>query len=290
MQINKSLLLRPAQPIQDKEISSFLAQCDLSGMQSWLDNKESLDVFFETARIWIRDFQHSNDFSSFRLQLCSGTTESFVNFYMIHQNRTLKILKGEYPFHRDVFDKLSRPWDWLSRDTLTSQDAVIISYPFSGSGNAPSDFTDILQRCEELGIPVLIDCAFAGLSGLVLPKIDHFQCVQTISFSLSKVFNYGHFRCGFEFTRGPGGFTGILTEWDYGPKAATFWGQKLMSQFPLHTIYRKYRNHQIQVCKALGLTPSDTVLFGLGDQAWSDFARDKTFNRVCLSEVLTVSS
>ncbi|MNT30897.1 hypothetical protein D3C72_1667140 [compost metagenome] len=198
----------------------------------------------------------------------------------------MKVLKGEYPFHRDVFESLGFSWSWLELENLNSSDFVILSVPFSGDGEIHPQLIEILNRCEKLQVPVLIDCAFAGLSDLVLPKIDGFQCVQKICFSLSKIFNLGTLRCGFEFSRYQKGANYTLTQWDYGQKVAAYVGMQLMKQFPLHFIFTKYRERQIQICQQLKIQPSATVLFGLGDNTWKEFSRDGFANRICLSEIL----
>ena len=39
---------------------------------------------------------------------------------------------------------------------------MIISVPFSDSGNEPKELYDILEECEAKGIPVWIDAALYG--------------------------------------------------------------------------------------------------------------------------------
>ncbi len=287
MPVDKSLLLRSAQPLQDPQVEAYIETLSFKNLRKWNDAENSRLHFFRAATLWLQDFLGTNDLAAFpHLHLTNGTTGSFENFYQIHCNRKLKVLPGEYPFHRDVFENLERPWAWLQIDQLDQNDFVILSVPFSGDGNIHPELFSVLEHCEALRIPVLIDCAFAGLSALTLPDLRRFQCIQKISFSLSKVFNFGHFRCGFEYCKLPTGSNFILNNWDYGPKAAAYWGLALMQQFPLRHIFDTYRAKQLEVCKELQITPSDTVLFGIGDDSWKEFNRDKTFNRICLSNVL----
>jgi hypothetical protein len=286
MTLDKSALLRPATPILDLDIESCLSTQSWFS-RPWLDDEKSTALFFVQALKWLKPFLGDNDLSAFQTRaLTAGTTGSFQDFYQLNCNRKLKVLRGEYPFHRDVFESLNQAWSWLEIENLDANDFVILSVPFSADGEIHPQLFAILDRCEALQIPVLIDCAFAGLSNLVLPKLTQYQCVQKVCFSLSKIFNLGSLRCGFEFSRYQKGANFTLTEWDYGQKVAGFIGLHLMQQFPLHYIYNKYRAAQLSICQQLQIQASSTVIFGLGDNTWKEFSRDGYANRICLSDVL----
>lgn len=287
MALNRSQLLRPATPIQDSEIEAEISQLSFSGYRVWCDAENAVESFFEKAQSWFAPFLGENDLRKLEGRfLSSGTTGSFQNFYQINSQRRLRVLPGEYPFHRDLYSKLGLSWKWLDIADLHEDDCVIMSVPFSGDGNVHPLLMPILRRCEDLRIPVLLDCAFAGLSDLKLPNVTSFSCVHTLTFSLSKFFNIGHLRCGFEFSKYDLGANALLSEWDYGPKAAAYFAKLMMERFPVNYLQDKYRERQLKICHEYGLTPSATILFGLGDASWKEFSRDGFANRVCLSEVL----
>lgn len=277
---------RPALPIRDIAIESFLREQNLSSFRSWVDSESSQKEFFNVAEEWLKPFLFGYNLSGFQGRyLTSGTTGSFQNFYQIHNRRRLRVFSGEYPFHRDLFRDLGLPWEVLDgRTGIDRNDFLIMSLPFSGDGNIHPMFVATLQRCEELQVPVLIDCAFAGLSDLSLPDLSEYRCIHTISFSLSKFFDMGHFRCGFEFSKYEKGANALLSEWDYGPKVAAYLGQKMIQRFPFDFLYKKYRGRQLELCQQFDLSPSSTLLFGLGDDSWDEFSRDGYANRICLSE------
>lgn len=283
---NRIFLERPAIPIRDSEVESFLESLNLLSFRAWTDADESQLEFFKIAESWLKPFLGENKLSDFQGRyLTPGTTGSFQSFYQIHSGRRLRVFAGEYPFHRDVFSGLGLSWAVCDGGDLEPNDFLIMSVPFSGDGNIHPSLFSTLYACEQMKIPVLIDCAFAGLSNLILPDLSRFSCIQTICFSLSKFFNMGHFRCGFEFSKYDKGANALLANWDYGPKFSAYIGQQMMLHFPLEFLYRKYWQRQRELCNLYGLRPSDTILFGLGDDSWKEFSRDGFANRVCLSQI-----
>ena len=59
---------------------------------------------------------------------------------------------------------------WLDEDDYESDDVVMISVPFSDSCTLPENLDDLLTRCDDLNIPVMLDFAYLNISlGL---KID----------------------------------------------------------------------------------------------------------------------
>ena len=70
-------------------------------------------------------------------------------------------------------------------------------------------------------------------------------------------------------------------------KYVFYLGNEIISKFDVDYIYNKYRSRQIILCGEYGLTPSDSVIFGLGESTISEFDiynRGTNFRRVCLSD------
>ena len=51
----------------------------------------------------------------------------------------------------------------LSNEPLVEGDVVVMSCPFSGTGNIPAGFYNILEQCEKLAIPVMLDLAYINI-------------------------------------------------------------------------------------------------------------------------------
>jgi hypothetical protein len=63
-------------------------------------------------------------------------------------------------------------------------------------------------------------------------------------------------------------------------------GVSMMTEFEADWTYEQYRLLQIQECKTLGLTPSDSVYFGLDyNNQYPEYSRGGTTNRLCFSRI-----
>ena len=73
---------------------------------------------------------------------------------------------------------------------------VIFSLPFSDYGDIHPKTNDILDKCDELEVPVFVDCGHLVMARDIEFDFDR-KCIEGISFSLSKGF-YGaeHLRIG----------------------------------------------------------------------------------------------
>ena len=68
---------------------------------------------------------------------------------------------------------------------------MVISVPFSDNGYIHPDTQEILETCNKLEIPVLIDLAYYNLARGIDFNLDE-PCISTFTFSLSKGF-FKHF-------------------------------------------------------------------------------------------------
>jgi hypothetical protein len=212
-------------------------------------------------------------------RLTSGNTQAFDDFYIRHHERTFKFLRGEYPY----LSMYARRWDLVNEPAeLTRKDALVMSAPFSATGNMHPLFYDMLERADQVGIPVLIDCAFLGITRNLKLQLEH-RCIETVCFSLSKAFGAGCFRSGIELSKQNGGPASIQNEWCYVQLLSAKIGLEIARQYSPDYIPEKYRAWQLEICQEFGLEPSDTVVFGLGDERFGYFDVDGVVNRVCIT-------
>ena len=79
----------------------------------------------------------------------------------------------------------------------------------------------------------------------------------------------------------------ILASWDYINSWSAYIGFQLINNFSIDYMNKKYRSIQEEICSELDISPSQTLLFGIGtDDKWKSFSRDNKFNRVCLSQAI----
>lgn len=211
----------------------------------------------------------------------NGTTEAFDKFYMKNNQRRFRCFKGEYVYHKIAWRNFN--WKFLEDDVLDSNDAVIISLPFSDTGNEHVQMQQVLQTCTELNVPVLIDCVYFGVCSNIDFNFDH-NCITDITFSLSKAFPVAYARIGMRLTRvDDDDALLMLNKIGYTNRISAALGITLMEQFSPDYIVNKYLEKQIDLCNSLGVSPSNTVLFGIDtNNKYPEYNRGGPTNRLSL--------
>ena len=220
------------------------------------------------------------------IDFSAGTTETFGYFYLQHMDRRLRLYKAEYFYHwvmaRNYFKKSAE----LGAEPLTEGDVVVMSCPFSGTGKIPKDFYKILEQCDQLSIPVMLDLAYISISDIKELDLNH-KCIHTITTSLSKVFPVENHRIGMRMTRDF--YDDALVAYNqnqYVNLHSINVGQKLIEKFDNDWIFNKYRQKQAETCERLGVDVSDCVIFGLDSKnKFNEYNRGGEINRLCFSRV-----
>lgn len=216
----------------------------------------------------------------------NATSESFDKFYMRNNNRRFKCFKGEYMYHQLAWRNSWPDWQFIDVDTLDQNDAIVISYPFSDTGNKHPQQDKVLERCNELGIPVLIDCVFASVSKDLEFDFTH-PCITDITFSLSKVFPIAYARIGMRLTREDDDDTlFVYQKISYNNRIGAALGLHFINRFDADYIVNKYYPQQIKLCKQLNVDPSNTVFFGLGGSDWNEYNRGSDTNRLSFHKII----
>lgn len=282
-------LMRGAVPIIDLDILDYTRQLPFGSF--FVDsNDKSMDTsiqdeYLEFISQWITQSKLNSvhGLETFPLRrLTSGNTQAFDDFYIRYHDRNFKFLPGEYPY----LSKYVRAWAFLDEQSLNRKDAVVMSAPFSATGNIHPRFFHVLERAENLDIPVFIDCAFFGITRDLHINLNY-RCIQSVGFSLSKAFGAGCFRSGIEFSKQSGGPLSIQNEWIYVQLLSAKIGLEVAKQFSPDYIPEKYRKLQTAICDEYGLKPSNTVIFGLSsDEKFGFYDVDGVVNRVCITPAI----
>lgn len=280
---NKHLPFGHSAAIDDNEVLEAMA-VDFSQLQDIDVNREFCSAYLE----WIK--QHNNTcagLDDFKYAVYShGTSEAFDKFYMKNLNRRFRIFKSEYLYHQLAWRNSKLDWTFIEDSKLDKNDAVIISYPFADTGNKHDNMDFILHNCSALGIPVLIDCAYYTISSGLHFDFTH-KCITDITFSLSKTFPVAHARIGMRLTREDDDDTLFVYEKaNYQNRLGASLGLSLISKFDPNYIVNKYAKKQTEFCELANVKPSSTVLFGLGDNTWSDYNRGGNTNRLSFHNYL----
>ena len=219
----------------------------------------------------------------------NGTTEAFDKFYMKNNRRRFRCFRGEYVYHQIAWRTSWPDWKFLEEEPLQQNDAVVISLPFSDTGNEHLQMQSVLQTCTDLKIPVLIDCVYFGVCSDINFDFNH-KCITDITFSLSKAFPLAYARVGMRLTKVDNDDPLLmLHKIEYTNRIGASLGVKLMENYSPDYIVNKYKQTQLKLCDTLGITPSNTVLFGIDtSNKYPEYNRGSNTNRLGLHKHFNV--
>ncbi len=245
--------------------------------------------FCEEYIEWIKTTSHNTvtGLDDFKFACYSnGTTEAFDKFYVKNASRRFRCFKGEYMYHRLAWRNGYPNWSFLEDDDLSANDAVVISLPFSDTGNKHSEMDAMLEKCNQLNIPVLVDCAYFGICSNIDFNFTH-PCITDLTFSLSKTFPVAHARIGMRLTRiDDDDSLFVYNKSGYVNRIGGALGLKYLKSFSPDYIVDTYKSKQKEFCEALNAEISNTVLFGIGGAEWSEYNRGGPTNRLSLHNFL----
>jgi hypothetical protein len=282
---------RRSRPIPNLEAFEFVKK---SINPKFLYDKNIVNNFLNTYYEWIQSSKlnklHGLDKFN-NLGFVHGTSQSFDFFYAENKDRRMRCFKGDFIYHQITWRNNYTGWSYIEDDDIKKNDAVIISLPFSDHGSEHPDTQDILEICDELKVPVFIDCAYYSIGRGLDFNLDR-PCIKGISFSLSKAF-YGAerlrigIRCKKEYNDDP---VDLFTSMGMVSKISAGVGYELCNNFEADYNHNKFRDRQLKVCKKLDIEPSDCVQFGITDKNHKDFGdydRGSIWRRVCISKLLS---
>lgn len=213
----------------------------------------------------------------------NGVTQSYDIFFLEHKERRFRVAKGDYPYVR-----LSvKDWCYLEEEELQAQDAVVLSYPFYENGRAPRNLTQLLDRCLELKIPVMLDAAYFGTCYDMEFDYSH-PAIELVGFSLSKTFAVQSYRIGIQFSKKPLNYLEELqNQARYFNQVGAYIGLQLLQKFPADFIPTTYRQAHHDICQQLDLLPTNSIMLANvkpQDHRFDQILEDNRFDPVVLPE------
>jgi len=281
--------LRNSRPIPNKSVYEFVVS-EIKNVN--LYDLDKIPEFCGNYLNWIQSTKLNNligldNFNS--KQYVHGTCQSFDFFYLLHSRKRLRCFKGDFLYHKLSWNKKFN-WCYLEDDWIQTNDAVIMSVPFSDSGDIHPRTNEILDDCDKWGVPVFIDCAYMGIARDIDFDFSR-ECIQGVSFSMSKGF-YGaeKLRIGLRLTReyqdDP---VEVFNSMQLLNTIGVHVGQKIIDNYSVDYNVETYRDRQEELCNQLKIGYSKCVLFGITDKhhpQFKDFDRGTDFRRVCLSSLM----
>jgi hypothetical protein len=280
--------LKLSRPIPEKKIYNFIKD-SINGDNLYNDLRED---YCNNYSSWIQSTKVNNleGLDSFKsIQYSYGTTESFDTFNLNNIKKRLRCFRGEYLYHI-LSRKRNFDWLYMEDDDIRENDAVIISAPFSDFGDIHPQTNDVLDRCDELGVPVFIDCAYMIIARDIEFDFNR-KCIQGISFSMSKGF-YGSelMQLGLRYSKEYIDDTLEIknSSFSRNPVGMSV-GLKIINTYDVDYTSDIYRHKQKQICNELNIVPSKCVTFGMADKNHPDFGRfdrGTDARRVCVSSLM----
>lgn len=287
--INHKLPYKSIRAINDNNVLSFLNSV-LKNIKliNILNDTKIEKVFLKTYKKWLLSSKLNklSGLDKFKyLNYANGSSQIFDYFYDKNKTRRFRAFKGEYAYHFTSWRNHFKNWKYINNLDIKKNDAVVISLPFSDTGSKHQDMEKLIDLCDRLNVPVLIDCCYFSMCKGINFNFNH-KCIKEIAFSLSKAFPVSRVRIGMRLSRmdddDPLFF---LNKLGLVNKIGAYIGLKIIKKFNFDYIYKKYSKKQKIYCEKLNLKPSSVVCLGIGGKKWIKYNRGNTTNRLCLSSL-----
>jgi hypothetical protein len=264
-------------PIEDNLVIPYLNTNNVWHKNSIIDFKEKYNKWITSSKNFI-----VYGLDAYEKSITDGVTGAFYNFEHAFKEYNTVVFKGEYPFHVSTniktIEKVS---------DLEHGNKLIISYPYSANGEKYLNFDDIIDVCDSLDIPVLIDMAYFGIAKVPSINVDR-PCIKMVAFSLSKTFATGKCKIGLCYHRNIKNTPmQVLNDYEYVNHVSINIHMPIISNFTADYMFDKYKDKQEWIAKVLGLTASSTVFLCYSySSEWDKFSRNKLVNRIGIAHLL----
>ena len=143
-------------------------------------------------------------------------------------------------YHMAAWRNYFPDWKYIEEQPLAKNDAVVISFPFADTGGEHPKMKEILDQCELLGIPVLLDCAYFGICQNIEFDLTH-PAITDLTFSLSKFLPVAHLRIGMRLTKEDDDDSLlVLNKTNYTNRIGLSVGEQILQEFNLEALKSKF--------------------------------------------------
>ncbi|CAN5280563.1 hypothetical protein BH10PSE13_BH10PSE13_10160 [soil metagenome] len=287
--VDFALPFRSAGPIKDPEVLQFLDETGRDRNLSAYAGDESRIKFLGDFPKWLfsSSVHELKNLEMFRFSsFTHGTIQAFDAFYASNSKRRFRCFKGDFMYHTACW-RNDYAYAFIEDAPVERGDAIVISLPFSDFGGKHPLMDEVIDACNRLDVPVLVDCAYVNISNGFDFDFDQ-PCIDVVTFSLSKTF-YGlpKLRIGVRLRRKfTEDFIDVFNTAGMVNQFSCAIGSAFIEKFDVDFNITKYRHRQIEVCRQLNVEPSDCVIFGLGGDEWAAYNRGGAYNRICLNTIL----
>lgn len=260
--------------IKDTEVIEHVQNTNISKylLDPWTVNK-----FEDDFKGWVNagtTFK-LNNFELFKyVAFSAGTQESFLNYYLMNKDKRMRVFRGDYWWHMDIWEKADIKWVYIEDDDIREGDACICSYPFALTGDKHKDFNWLIDECNKKNVGLLVDFIYLPNSFDCVDIDLSAPCIREITFSFSKTFPV---QCAKIAVR-------MLKQKPYDPmqmsndenicnRLSAGLAHSIIQKFPINFMVYKYQKQHKHWCYKLGLKQTKVVHFGLGAD-YTNFGRE----------------
>ena len=269
-------IFQGSRAVRSLEVTDFIKNIfENQLLNNGLSMPGNLSKFKKLFTNWLQTHKTSTviGLDQYQPDFSAGTTQSFDSFYLRHRNRKFRCYTGEYFYHLKTWISNQLDWSFITKDDpIGENDAVVISMPFCDTGSLHPEYDQLISTCEKLGVPVLVDCCYYPISGDISIDVTS-ECIDTVSFSLSKAFPVANLRIGVRYTRNTIDGQKLHDNINYNNTLSAYIGSRIIEKFPSDYIYNQYKDQQMSVCDYFGLVPGDSVMFAVGNTDWNQYSR-----------------
>ena len=272
-------------PAVEQELFQLLGQVqsDQVALKNW-----NTSTYVESFIDWIQSgtYNQIQGLEAFEHRAYAhGAIEIIQEFINRHgSQRRIRFSEAEFVISKIACNSAGIEFLHLEAGAVAPNDAVLVSLPFAGNGGRYPGYDDLIAQCNRLGVPVLLDLAYYGIShGMTIDLTP--ACVTDVAFSLSKPL-VTQLRLGLRLTRRY--HDDVLqsnSDLKIYNRISTWLAVQLMKKFPCDYTISKYLDLQLDVCAQLGIEPTPTVTLALGDESHQDFYRSGYY-RICITDEL----
>lgn len=252
--------------VKDVDVIKFIQGLNLT---PYLKNPWTVYEFEDKFKSWIAagkyfTLQNLNDFQY--TGFSAGSQEAFTNFYLVNRNKRFRVFRGEYWWHINVWSTLGINWKYIEDDDIRANDVCICSTPFALTGDVHPQLSWLINECNRVGVELLLDFIYLPNSKNAVNINLANNCIQTITFSLSKTFPVQTAKIAIRMCKNkPHDMMQISNDENICNRLSAGLGLEVINKFPVDYVVDKYASKQQEWCKLLGLTPAKVVHFGLGE-------------------------
>jgi len=283
--LDKTLYQNKHSSLYDYEFQKHLAKAP---WKEWLSESGYFEVkteYLEAIHKWI----HSTELNEIKgldrfkhRDMISGTTQAFDEAYYRYSGKRLRILRGEYAYHKrvnkDSVDNLNivNNFEFLDDEQgnyrpVEENDWVITSYPFCGNGGIPPHWDTLQDDCLQKQVPILLDCAWFGTCRDINLDVNH-SAITEVCFSLTKGIGLGNIRSGIRYSN----YDDKLpirqqNEYNHLPLGAAQIGLWQMQKFGPDYVQNKYHKVYEHICQIKSIQPTNCIHIGVLNKSHPEY-------------------